>query len=94
MTRFLIERKFHVGEADMPEVSRRSKRIQIDSYPEITWVHSHVVVDGAGTVKTYCIYEAPTEAVVRAHATELGLHDVEAVYEVAGDVTPDDFPLD
>jgi hypothetical protein len=61
MTKFLIERKFHVGEADMPEVSRRSKRIAIDSYPEITWLHSHVVVDSAGTVKTYCIYEAPTE---------------------------------
>ena len=77
MTKFLIERKFHVGEADMPEVSRRSKRIAIDSYPEITWLHSHVVVDSAGNVKTYCIYEAPTEEIVRAHADELGLHDVE-----------------
>jgi len=94
VTKFLIERKFHVGEADMPEVSRRSKRIAIESYPEITWLHSHVVVDSAGTVKTYCIYEAPTEDIVRAHAAELGLHDVEGVYEVAGDVTPDDFPLD
>jgi hypothetical protein len=53
-----------------------------------------VVVDSAGTVKTYCIYEAPTEDIVRAHADELGLHDVEGIYEVAGDVTPDDFPLD
>ena len=42
----------------------RSKRIAIESYPEITWLHSHVVVDSAGTVKTYCIYEAPTEQIV------------------------------
>jgi hypothetical protein len=57
-------------------------------------MHSHVVVDNAGIVKTYCVYDAPTEEIVRAHATELGLHDVEGVYEIAGDVTPDDFPLD
>jgi hypothetical protein len=45
-------------------------------------------------VKTYCVYESPTEEIVLAHAAELGLHDVNGVYEIAGDVTPDDFPLD
>ena len=49
MTKFLVERTFHVGEKDMPEVSRRSKKIAIDNYPEITWEHSHVVVDDAGS---------------------------------------------
>ena len=73
MTKFLIERKFHVGEADMPEVSRRSKRIAIDSYPEITWLHSHVVVDSAGTVKTYCIYDGPNEDAIRQAAERNGL---------------------
>ena len=47
MTKFLIQRKFHVGEAEMDAVGRRSKKIAIDSYPEITWLHSHVVVDSA-----------------------------------------------
>jgi hypothetical protein len=94
MTKFLIERRFHVGMAEMPGVSKKSKQIAIDNYPEITWEHSHVVVDSAGIVKTYCVYEAPTEEIVRLHADELGLHDVEGVYEIAGDVTPDDFPLD
>jgi hypothetical protein len=31
---------------------------------------------------------------VRRHGDQLGLHDIEGVYEIAGDVTPDDFPLD
>jgi hypothetical protein len=93
MAKFLIERRFHVGEKDMPEVNRRSKRIIRDHYPEITWEHSHVVITNDGTVKTYCIYDAPSEEIVRSHAEELGIHDVEGVYEVAGDVTPDDFPL-
>jgi len=93
MTKFLVERRFHVGEERMPEVGRRSRQIAIDQFPEITWVHSHVVVDDAGTVKTYCVYDAPSEDIVRRHAVELGLHDVEGVYEIAGDVTPEDFPL-
>jgi hypothetical protein len=93
MTRFLIERQFSVGEEAMPEVGRRSKQITIDKYPEITWVHSHVVVNKAGKVKTYCVYDAPSEEVVLGHAEELGMHSVEGIYEIAGDVTPDDFPL-
>jgi hypothetical protein len=48
MAKFLIERRFHVGEKDMPEVNRRSKRIIIDHYPEVTWEHSHVVTTDDG----------------------------------------------
>ncbi len=77
----------------MPEVGRRSKKVIVEHFPEITWEHSHVVVDDAGGVKTYCVYEAPTEEIVRRHSDLLGLHDIEGVYEIAGDVSPDDFPL-
>ncbi len=31
---------------------------------------------------------------VRRHAEQLGDHSVAAIYEIAGDVTPDDFPLE
>ncbi len=93
MPKFLIERKFHVGQDRMPEVGRRSRQLTEDQFPEITWHHSHVAIDDDGGVKTFCVYEAPTETVVRDHAKELGLHDVQAIYEIAGDVTPADFPL-
>jgi hypothetical protein len=93
MTKFLVERRFHVGADEMPEVGRRSKKVIVEHFPEITWEHSHVVVDDAGSVKTYCVYEAPTEEIVRRHGDLLGLHDIEGVYEIAGDVSPDDFPL-
>jgi hypothetical protein len=93
MTKYLVERNFHVGEDQMPEVGRRSRQIAVDHFPEITWHHSHVVVDESGNVKTYCVYEAPDEDVVRAHAAQLGLHDLSGIYEIAGDVTPEDFPL-
>ena len=93
MPMFLVVRRFHVAMHEMPAVSRRSKQIAIERFPDITWHHSHVVVDDAGTVNTYCVYEAPSEEIVRQHAASYGAHDVEAVNEIAGDVTPDDFPL-
>lgn len=77
----------------MPTVGRRSRQVAEEQFPDIVWEHSHVVVDDAGVVKSYCVYDAPSEDVVRSHAALLGDHDIEAIYEIAGDVTPADFPL-
>jgi hypothetical protein len=92
MPRYLIQRKFAVDEAEMPNVGRRSRQIVEQSFPEITWEHSHVVVDEIGNVTTYCVYEAPDEEMVRQHAVMLGRHDIEVLAEIAGDVSPADFP--
>jgi len=92
MTRYLVERHFEVGEAGMPEIGRRSRQTIEGNFPDITWEHSHVTVDDDSTVRTFCVYEAPSEELVREHANELGKHRIKAIYEIAGDVTPDDFP--
>jgi hypothetical protein len=92
LARYLIVRRFDVAEEEMPEVGRRSRRTIEDSYPQITWEHSHVVVGGDGTVMTYCIYDAPDEEMLRAHAGDLGNHTIDGIHEIAGDVTPADFP--
>lgn len=94
MPRYLVERQFHVGQNEMPAVGRKSRQIREDHFPEIGWEHSHVVVGDDGRVKTYCVYEAPNEQMVKDHADQLGLHDVRGIYEIAGDVTPADFPLE
>jgi hypothetical protein len=92
MRRFLVVRRFSVTESDMPVVGRRSRELVENEFPEITWEHSHVVVDGDGYVSTYCVYGAPSEDAVRAHAKRLGDHTIEVLDEIAGDVTPADFP--
>ena len=92
MPRYLVERQFHVGQDQMPTIGRRSRQLIEHDFPEITWEHSHVVVDDGGDVKSFCIYAAPSEETVREHAGRLGQHNVKAIYEVAGDVTPADFP--
>jgi hypothetical protein len=94
MPRYIIERTYTVEEEEVPVVATRSKRIAQDDYPQIVWEHSHVVIDADGTPKSFCVYDAPNEEMVREHAEQLGDHSVDRVYEVAGDVTPDDFPLD
>lgn len=92
MPRYLIVRSFEVGEEQMPALGRRSREVAEEKFPEITWHHSHVVVDDQGLVHTYCIYEAPDEETVREHSKELGKHIIDELHEIAGDVTPADFP--
>jgi hypothetical protein len=92
VTRYLVVRRFSVTEAEMPVVGRKSRQTIEEYFPEITWEHSHVIVDPEGNVSTYCVYEAPDEETVRRHSQELGSHYIEEVFEIAGDVTPADFP--
>jgi len=89
----LIERTYTVTMDDVPAVATRSKAIGHHRFPEIVWEHSHVVLDDEGIPKSFCVYSAPNEEVVREHANRLGDHVVVVIYEIAGDVTPDDFPL-
>jgi Nickel responsive protein SCO4226-like len=92
MPRYMIVRSFEIGEEQMPPVARRSREIIENDFPEIIWEHSHVVVDDEGLVRTYCVYAAPSETLVREHSTRLGKHTIDELHEIAGDVTPADFP--
>lgn len=94
MPRYLIERTFSVNQGEMPRIGGRSRKLITEDFPAIVWEHSHVVMDDEGRVKTYCVYAAPSEDTVREHATALGDHVVDVVYEIGGDVTPEDFPLE
>jgi Protein of unknown function (DUF4242) len=93
MPRYLVERTFFVTEQEMQHVGRRSREVIADRFPEISWEHSHVTVDEQGNVRTFCVYEAPDEGTIQDHADHLGQHRVDRITEIAGDVTPADFPL-
>jgi hypothetical protein len=93
MPRYLVERTYTVDVDTLPAVAIRSKAIAYHRYPEIVWERSHVVVDADGTPKSFCIYEGPSKEMVLDHAKSVGDHWVSTIYEIAGEVTPDDFPL-
>jgi hypothetical protein len=92
MPEYMIVRNFDCVEADMPAVGSRSRQLIEEKYQDVVWKHSHVVVDDDGKVRTYCVYDAPDEETVRAHGRDLGRHGIDSIEEIAGDVTPADFP--
>jgi Nickel responsive protein SCO4226-like len=92
--RYLVERRFTVTEDAMPAVGRKSRTVLRDEVTNVTWELSHVVVGEDGLVTTFCIYVAPNEDDVLRHSRLLGEHHIASLYEIAGDVTPNDFPLD
>ena len=93
MPRYLIERTYTVDmEASRPSrrAPRRSATTTIPRSSGST-VTSSSATDG--TPKSFCIYDAPNEEMVREHASGSATMRSSTIYEIAGDVTPDDFPL-
>ena len=94
MPRYVIERNFGlIDDDEMQELAARSKLVGIEQFPDIEWEHSHVCSDDDGAIKTFCVYEAPSEERVREHAARMGRHVVMHVYEIAGDITPDEIKV-
>jgi hypothetical protein len=89
--KYLIDRNFSkITEEQLGDFARNSKRIAIETYHDVVWHHSHVVIDPDGVVHTFCIYSAPSEERIREHAAAFGGHQIDSISEIAGDVDPDE----
>jgi hypothetical protein len=71
MRKFLIERDIpgvgRLDACDIAAAARRSNVALASLAPAIQWQHSYVAGD-----KTFCVYLAEDEAVIRAHADRSG----------------------
>ena len=71
MPQFVIERDMpgvgSLGPDDLKGASQGSCTVLKALGPEIQWVHSYVTDD-----KIYCVYRAPSEALIRQHAETAG----------------------
>ena len=71
MPQFVIERQMpgvgKLGAEELKGASQGSCTVLRDLGPEIQWVHSYVTAD-----KIYCVYNAPSETLIRQHAVEGG----------------------
>ena len=92
MPRYLIQRNFGQRGDEMDAIGADSKRIIAEKTPDIVWEISHVVADEDGEITTFCIYQAPNEERIMEHASLLGRHHVDNIYEIGGQVSPADFP--
>lgn len=94
MPRYLIERDYGQQEEEaMRNIGLRSKQVAEEQLQDVAWEHSHVVSDESG-IKSFCVYEAPSEERLRQHGDMVREHTIVRIYEIAADVTPADFTAD
>ena len=71
MPKFVIERAIpNIGatsSAGLQAISQQSCVVLQELGPDVQWVHSYVTGD-----KIYCVYNAPSEALIREHAQKSG----------------------
>lgn len=71
LQQFIIEREIKGAGAMSPDqlrdAARKSNAVLRDLGTDIQWVHSYVAGD-----KIYCIYNAPSESLIRSHAERSG----------------------
>lgn len=69
--RFVIERDIPGASQMTPDqlrdAAKKSNSVLRDLGPDIQWVQSYVAGD-----KIYCVYNAPSEALIREHAAKSG----------------------
>jgi len=72
MPTFVVEREIagagRLSPTELKQISIRACQVLDTLGPRIRWLHSYVTGE-----KLYCIYEAPTEALIRRHAAQGGL---------------------
>ena len=72
MPKYVIERDIpgagNMTAQELQAVSQKSSGVLQNLGPQIQWVESYVTAD-----KIYCIYIAPSEDMIRAHAHQCGV---------------------
>jgi hypothetical protein len=71
LPKYLIERELpgagNLSQQQLHAISQKSCSVLRNLGPQIEWVHSYVTGD-----KIYCIYNAPSEELIREHARQGG----------------------
>lgn len=86
MPKYVIERNIpgagQLSAQELQAVSQKSCGVLQEMGPQIQWVQSYVTGD-----KVYCIYNAPDEASIRAHAESVEL-PADSISRVTGIIDP------
>jgi len=86
MPQYVIEREMpgvgSLGAAELKDAAQHSCSVLRNLGPDIQWVHSYVTDD-----KLYCVYRAPSEAMIREHA-ETGKFPANRISQVRTTIDP------
>ena len=90
MPRFMVERDFgHISEEGLKEIAARSDSVAAERFPDIVWEHSHVCANDDGSVKAFCVYEAPSMERIHEHTDQVPDLSMVSIYEIVGTLTPE-----
>ena len=86
MPQYVIERDIpgagKLSPDELKAISQKSRDVLQGMGPAIQWVHSYVTGD-----KIYCVYRAPSEAMVREHARKGGF-PADRISEIKSTIDP------
>ena len=86
MPKYVIERNIpgvgRMTPQQLKDASAKSNGVLCNLGPQIQWVHSYVTGD-----KIYCVYNAPSEELIRKHAEQSGF-PADSIAEVRSIIDP------
>ena len=86
MPKYVIEREIpgigNVSPEEAVGIAQKSCSVLEELGPQIQWLHSYVAQD-----KTYCVYIAPNEEMVKQHAAQSGF-PADKINEVKSIIDP------
>jgi hypothetical protein len=82
--RYLVERTFAPGALDGLDAATKKKVNANNATAGVRWIKSYA---NAGKTKTFCVYEAPSEAAIRK-AASLNALPVDSITEVPVTLSP------
>jgi hypothetical protein len=94
MPKYVIERNLpgagSLSQDQLRGIAQKSCSVLSDLGTSIQWLHSYVTDD-----KIYCVYTAPNEAMVRAHASQGGFpaDSIARVHTVIEPLTAEEAPV-
>lgn len=94
MPRFMVERDFEMASDEaIREGVARSRHSMTEHFPDLDWEGSHVCHTDGGVIKAFCVYSAPSAERLSEHTAGMGDHTVHHIYEIVGDINPNDIAL-
>lgn len=86
MSVYLIVRRWR----SMSDAEDHLDRMRAAAQPDgIGWDHTHVAEHETGELTSFCVYEAPSAAVLHDHIASLGGFELEGIYPISAELAPD-----
>jgi hypothetical protein len=90
VARFLVETDFGpITEDDMQEFAARAAVLEAKHFPDVHWEGSRVCTQPDGSIRAFCVYEAPGAERLQEHTDVVRENLLTRIYEIVGEIDPE-----